>query len=280
MLGGIITAAVTPMRADGGLDEDGFSAVLAHLRENGSNGVVVAGTTGEGATLDDAEKERLFQIAVAEKGDMIVLAGTGSNDTAHTVHLTERAGEIGCDAALVVAPYYNKPNRRGLIAHFEAAAAPGVPIVIYNIPSRCVIDMPNDLLAELGQQEGFVAVKQARYEELARIDGLDLLAGNDDVLARTMDLGGTGGITVASHIVGPEMRRIVEEPESRAEIDEALQPIYEAMAVTVNPIPVKTAMAMLGHQVGPLRLPLVEADEEEQAVIRGALEAHGLFARA
>ncbi len=278
--GGIITAAITPFGTDGRVDEEAFVAILAHLAANGSDGVVVAGTTGEGTTLDDAEKERLFELAVAEKGDLTVIAGTGSNDTAHTVHLTERAGEIGCDGALAVTPYYNKPNPKGIRAHYAAVAATGVPIVLYNIPSRCVVDIPNDLLRELGQTENIVAVKQARYEDIEKIDGLDLLGGNDDVLAEVMDAGGTGGITVASHIVGPEMRRIVDEPDARSGIHERLTPVFEAMAVTVNPIPVKTAMGLLGHTVGGFRLPMVDASDEEAAVVRGALERHGLLATA
>ncbi|MBA3301829.1 MAG: 4-hydroxy-tetrahydrodipicolinate synthase [Thermoleophilaceae bacterium] len=276
--GGIITAAVTPFGEDGRVDEEAFVEILRHLAANGSDGVVVAGTTGEGTTLDDAEKEQLFELAVAEKGELTVIAGTGSNDTAHTVHLTERAGEIGCDGALVVTPYYNKPNPKGIRAHYAAVAATGVPVVLYNIPSRCVVDIPNELLCELGQTENVVAVKQARYKDLEPIDGLDLLAGNDDVLAQVMDAGGTGGIVVASHVVGPEMRRMVEDPGTRWEIHESLGPVFDAMAVTVNPIPVKTAMGMLGHRVGGFRLPMVDASEDEAAVIRGALERHGLLA--
>ena len=194
-----------------------------------------------------------------------MVAGTGSNDTRHSVHLTERATEIGVDAMLVVTPYYNKPNRRGIKAHFEAvAAATDRPVIVYNIPSRAVIDMPNDLLAELAQIDNVSAVKQARYEDLAPIDGLDLLAGNDDVLAEVMDLGGTGGILVASHLVGREMRRMIDEPERRAEIEAALRDVYEALTVTTNPIPIKAALKMVGLDVGGLRLPLVEATEEER----------------
>lgn len=278
-LGGIITAMVTPFDADGRLDERAFVAMLHHLLENGSDGLVVAGTTGEGATLDDAEKLRLFELAVAEAGEATVIAGTGSNDTAHSVELTRRAGDLGVDAALVVTPYYVKPNRRGIYAHFAAVAegAPELPIVVYNIPSRCVVDIPNDLLGELAQIENIKAVKQARYEDLEPIDGLDLLAGNDDTLAETLDKGGTGGICVASHIVGAEMRRMIDEPEARAGIDEGLRDVFSAMGVTVNPIPVKTAMRMLGHEVGGFRLPMVEASDDEADEIRIVLDRHGLL---
>jgi 4-hydroxy-tetrahydrodipicolinate synthase len=158
------------------------------------------------------------------------------------------------------------------------AGATDLPVVAYNIPSRTATDMPNDLLAELAQIDNVAAVKQARYEDMEPIEGMDLLAGNDDVLAKVMDLGGTGGILVASHLVGREMRRIVDEPERRHEIEDGLRDLYRALTVTTNPIPVKTAMKLTGHDVGGFRLPLVDATEEETAVIREALERHKLLA--
>jgi 4-hydroxy-tetrahydrodipicolinate synthase len=207
-----------------------------------------------------------------------VVAGTGSNDTHHACVMTARATELGVDAILSVTPYYNKPNRRGLRRHFEEVArATDKPVILYNIPGRTALDMPNDVLAELAQIERVDYVKQANNANLAPVDGLGIYAGNDDILARTLDIGGEGGICVASHIVGDEMRRMVDEPERRGEIEGALRGVFDAMAVTTNPIPVKAALNMLGHRVGGLRLPLVEADEHEQAAIRGALEAHGLL---
>ena len=277
-LGGILTAMVTPFDARGRVDEDVAAALARHLLEHGSDGLVVAGSTGEGSTLSDDEKCALFELAVAESGEAPVIATTGSNDTAHSVELTERATELGVDAMLVVTPYYNKPNRRGILAHFRAvAAATDRPIVVYNIPSRCVIDLSNELLAELAEIPGVEAVKQARYEDVRPIDGLDLLAGNDDMLAQVLDMGGAGGICVASHLVGDEMRRMIDEPESRVELQESLAPLFAAMGVTTNPIPVKAAVNMLGHDVGGLRLPLVEASDDEAAVVRTALERHGLL---
>jgi 4-hydroxy-tetrahydrodipicolinate synthase len=278
-IGGILTAMVTPFGSDGRLDEDAAVRLMHHLLENGSDGLVLAGSTGEGATMSDEEKFRLWELGVAECGDAAVIAGTGTYDTRHSIHLTERATEIGVDAVLVVTPYYVRPNRRGIKAHYEAvAAATDRPVIAYNIPSRTATDMPNDLLAELAQIDNVAAVKQARYEDMQPIEGMDLLAGNDDVLARVMDLGGTGGILVASHLVGREMRRIVDEPERRHEIEDGLRDLYRALTVTTNPIPVKTAMNLAGHEVGGLRLPLVEATEEEKAVIREALERHNLLA--
>ena len=278
--GGILTAMVTPFRADGGLAEDASAELIRHLLENGSDGLVLAGTTGEGSTMSDDEKAALWEIGVAECGGAPVIAGTGSNDTKHTAELTERAAEVGVDAALVVTPYYNRPNRRGVIEHFRAAAsAADLPVILYNIPSRTTVDMSNDLLRELAEIPGVVAVKQARAENCEPVEGLDLLAGNDDMLADVLDMGGTGGILVASHLVGREMRRMIDEPENRRQIDESLQPIYRVLGLTTNPIPVKAAVAMLGHDVGGLRLPMVEASEEESAEIRSVLESHGLLER-
>lgn len=278
-IGGILTAMVTPFDAEGQLDEDAAVRLIHHLLDNGSDGLVLAGSTGEAATMTDEEKARLWELGVAEAGDATVIAGTGTYDTRHSVELTERATELGVDAVLVVTPYYVRPNRRGIKAHYETvAAATDRPVVAYNIPSRTGTDMPNDVLAELGQIDNVVAVKQARYEDFAPIDGLDLLAGNDDVLAKTMDIGGTGGILVAAHLVGREMRRIVDDPEQRHEIEEGLRDLYKALSVTTNPIPVKAALNMIGQQVGGLRLPLVEASDEEKAVVRAALERHGLLA--
>ena len=278
-LGAILTAIVTPFDDDLKVDEEAFVDLLRHLCAHGSDGVVVCGTTGEAPTLTDEEHLRLIELAVQERPDGVtVVAGTGSNDTHHACVMTARATELGADAILSVTPYYNKPNRRGLKRHFEEVArATDRPVILYNIPGRTALDMPNDLLAELAQIERIDYVKQANNANLAPVDGLGIYAGNDDILARTLDIGGVGGICVASHIVGEEMRRLVDEPDERARIDGSLRGVYEAMSVTTNPIPVKAALNMLGHRVGGLRLPLVEADEHEQAAIRGALERHGLL---
>ena len=280
ILGGILTAMVTPFEPDGELAEDAFVRLLHHLLANGSDGIVVAGTTGESPTLSDEEKCRLWELAVTEAGDAPVIAGTGSNDTRHSVHLTERATALGVDAVLVVCPYYNRPNRRGLVAHYrEVAAATDRPVVLYNIPSRCGIDMPNDLLAELAEIEGVAALKQARYEDCRPIEGLDLLAGNDDMLAAVLNMGGTGGILVSSHIVGPELRRMIDEPEARPELHDSLRDVFEALAVAPAASSVKAALNMLGHDAGPPRLPLLEASDDEQAQIRAMLERRGLLTR-
>ena len=277
--GAILTAMVTPFGADGRVDEDAAVRLMHHLLDHGSDGLVVAGTTGEAPTLSDEEQLALIELAVREVGDRApVVAGTGSNDTRHAVHLTERATELGADATLSVTPYYNRPNRRGIVTHFsEVARATDRPIVLYNIPTRTGTNMPPDLLVELAQIEHVDAVKQANDAELALIDGLDVYAGNDNTLARTLDIGGAGGILVSSHLVGEEMRRMVDEPERRPEIDASLREVYDTMFLTANPICVKAALNLLGHEVGGLRLPLVEADDGEREAVRAMLERRGLL---
>lgn len=277
-IGGILTAMVTPFDGDGALSEDRAATLMRHLLDHGSDGLVLAGTTGESSTLDDEEKLRLWAVGVEVCGGERIIAGTGSNDTRHTVELTERAAATGVGAVLVVTPYYNKPNRRGLVAHFKAAAgATDLPVILYNIPSRSVIDLPNDLLAELGEIENVVAVKQARYEDCTPIDGLDLLAGNDDMLAPVLDMGGTGGILVASHVAGRQMRRMIDEPDQRAAIAASLAPLLDALAVAPPVVAIKAALDLVGHDVGGLRLPMVAASEDEVARIRAALEAQHLL---
>lgn len=270
---------VTPFDPDGRVDEQAFVRLLGFLAENGSDGVVVAGTTGEGSTLTDEEKLRLFELAAQEGGDLYIVAGTGSNDTAHSVHLSEQASQIdGVDALLVVTPYYNKPPLRGVYKHFEAVAqASAKPIIAYNIPSRAVIDLPNDFLRRLAEIDSVAAVKQSRYEDIAAIEGLDLLAGNDDTLAEVLDAGGTGGILTTSPFVGREMRRMIDEPGQRAAIQADLLDLIEAFSVTQLSMTIKAGLNLLGQEVGGVRLPLVEANEDEVAPIRAALERRGLL---
>src|SRR5436309_10937053 len=279
-LGAILTAIVTPFDDRHQINEDVFVRLLHHVVDHGSDGVVAAATTGEAPTLSDEEQLRVIELAVQEIGDRAtVVAGTGSNETGHAVHLTERATELGADATLSVTPYYNKPNRRGIVRHFqEVARATDRPVLLYNIPQRTGVNMPNDLLAELAQIEHIDGVKQANPADLALVDGLDLYAGNDDMLREVLDLGGAGGVLVGSQVVGDRMRIMVDEPERRREVDAELHDVYEALSVTTNPIPVKAALNLLGHEVGGLRLPLVEATEEEAAAIRAALDRHGLLA--
>jgi 4-hydroxy-tetrahydrodipicolinate synthase len=278
---GLFTAMVTPFHEDGSVNEEAGVAIARHLLETGSHGLVPCGTTGEATTLTDDEHVAFVRL-IAEEVDAPVIAGAGSNNTAHAAHLTEAVVEAGADAVLSVTPYYNKPNRRGLVRHFEevARAAGGTPVVLYNIPGRTALNMPPDLLAELAQIDGIEAVKQANAEELQLIDGLSVLAGNDQDYLRCLELGGAGCISVASHIVGSEMRRMFDEPDARADIDASLRDVYETLFITASPIPLKAAMNMLGHDAGTLRLPLVDASAEERAQVRAMLQRHQLLSGA
>ena len=278
-LGAVITAIVTPFDEELRVDEEAFVALMHHLAANGSDGFVVAGTTGEAATLSDDEHLGLIELAVRERpAGASIIGGAGSNDTRHAVHLTERCCELGVDAVLSVTPYYNRPSRRGIARHFEEVArASSVPVILYNIPQRTGTDMPNDLLAELAQIERVDYVKQANDANLAPVDGLAIYAGNDGTFARALDMGEPGGILVASHVVGPQMRRMVDEPEQRAAIDASLRDVYETLFITSSPTCTKAALELLGHRVGGLRLPLVEATGDEREAVRAMLVRHELL---
>jgi 4-hydroxy-tetrahydrodipicolinate synthase len=278
-LGQILTAIVTPFDSEGLVDEDAFVALMSHLAAHGSDGFVVAGTTGEAATLADEEHLRLIELAVQEcpEGKTIV-AGVGSNDTRHAIHLTERACELGPDALLSVNPYYNRPNERGIVAHYtEISKVTDRPMLLYNIPQRTGSNMGPELLARLAQLDHVEGLKQANNDELQLIDGLDIYAGNDDILGRTLDMGGAGGVLVASHIVGDEMRRMVDEPENRAEIEASLHHVYEALSITPAAISTKASLNMLGLPGGTLRLPYIEATDDEIQTLRAMLVKQGLL---
>jgi 4-hydroxy-tetrahydrodipicolinate synthase len=278
-LGTILTAIVTPFDADLRVDEEAFVALMRDLAEHGSDGFVVAGTTGEASTLTDEEQLGLIELAARERprGTTIV-AGTGTNDTRHAVFLTERASAAGIDAILSVTPYYNKPSPLGLKRHYEAIAkSTDKPVLLYNHPGRTGTNIGPELLAELAQIEGIEGVKQANPEELQLIDGLEVYAGDDATFARTLEMGGAGGILVASHIVGDVQRRMVDEPERRDEIDASLRDVYETLFLTSSPTCVKAALNLLGHETGGVRLPIVEATEDELAVVRAMLTRHGLL---
>jgi 4-hydroxy-tetrahydrodipicolinate synthase len=281
-LGAILTAMVTPFDTDGRVDEEAAVRLMHHLVEHGSDGLVMCGTTGEASTMTDEEHLGVIALAVEEmKGRCTVVAGVGSNDTRHAVHLTERATELGADALLSVNPYYNRPNRRGIVRHYEEInRATNLPILLYNIPQRTASDLPNDLLAELAQLDNVYGVKQANPDNLAKVDGLRIYAGNDDLLADVLDLGEPGGVLVASHLFGPEMRRMVDEPENRREINDSLQDAYRDLAIAPMATTVKAALNLLGIRAGAPRLPYVELDERETATVTALLERHGLLAAA
>ncbi len=287
MLGEVLTAIVTPFREDGSVDLEAFRSLGGFLLDNGSDGLVVAGTTGEAPTLSDEERLALYEVAVDAVGDRgTVVAGTGTYSTAHSIHLTERAHEIGVDGFLVVTPYYNKPPQRGIVAHVEAiAAVTDRPVVFYDIPSRVVVDAEPATISRLAEIENVRAVKQAKPSiEAARhvvASGLDLYAGDDDLILPFLEVGGVGGICVHTHIVGPKVKELIAsyragDVERAHAIDEELRPAIDILRVQTNPIAIKRALQLLGHEVGGLRLPLVEADEVETSQIRDCLEQLGL----
>lgn len=281
-LGTILTAMVTPFDERGALDEDAAVTLMHHLVDHGSDGLVICGTTGEAATLDDEEHLRMIELAAQEmRGLCTIVAGVGSNDTRHAVMLHERATALGVDGLLSVNPYYNRPSRRGIIAHYrEVVRATNLPILLYNIPQRTGSDMPNDLLAELAQMDNIVGVKQANAANLAHVDGMVIYAGNDDMLVDVLEMGEAGGILTCSHIFGEEMRRMVDEPEHRRQIDAGMQDVYRDMAIAPAACSNKAALNMIGIQAGRPRLPYVELDADEQAVLRAMLERHGMLTAA
>ena len=275
----------TPFKEGGAIDETAALKLATFLLENGSHGLVVSATTGEAPTLTDEEALVLLRALRKEVGEEVLLVcGTGTNDTRHSIELTKGAAEAGADAALIVTPYYNKPNPAGIQAHFEtiAAAIPELPIIAYNIPSRVVVNVPPAQLAELAKIDNVVAVKQANNDEMQPIEGMEILAGNDDVFLKTLELGGAGGILVASHLVGPRMREMWDaaqagEIERAREIDAGLRQLYAAIGVTTNPIPVKAGLTMMGLiPTDTLRLPLVPADADQRATMQAALDSVGL----
>ncbi len=287
MLGEVLTAAVTPFHADGTVNYEVFAELCTYLADSGSDGVVVGGTTGESPTLEDEERIQLVATAVETIGDRAtIVAGTGTYSTGHSVRLTREVEQIGVDGYLVVTPYYNKPPPAGVVAHFAAVAeVTDKPIVVYNIPQRVVINIEPPTMTELA------AIPNSRYVKQATTDidqarhivelGLDLYAGNDDLILPFLEVGGIGGVCVYTHLVGERVKAMVaafrdgDIHEARA-IDESLRPLIDALAVTTNPIPVKTALELLGHEVGPLRLPLVAATDVERSRIREALATASL----
>jgi len=288
VLGAILTAIVTPFKRDGSLDLDAFRQLARYLVEHGSDGLVVTGTTGESPTLSDDERFALYETALDEIGDRAtVVAGTGTYSTSHSVRLTERAHELGVHGFLVVTPYYNKPPVRGIVAHFEAIAdVTDRPLVVYNIPGRVVLNLEPDAIAQLADIPTVAAVKQANpdLEQAKAIValGLDLYAGDDDLVLPFLEIGGVGGVCVHTHVVGPQVAELVRrfragDLEGARALDEELRPSIELLRAAANPIAIKAALNLLGHEVGGHRLPLVEATAEEREAVRGCLERLGLL---
>jgi 4-hydroxy-tetrahydrodipicolinate synthase len=287
VLGEVLTATATPFDASGAVDYDRYQELCTYLVEHGSDGVVVTGTTGEAPTLSDEERLELLRAALDAVGDRAtVIAGTGTYSTAHSVHLTEQAHDVGAHSVLVVTPYYNKPPPRGIVAHFKAvAAATDRPVIAYNIPGRVVLNIEPETMAELAEIPNVTAVKQANddLEQARRIVelGLDLYAGDDNLLFPFLRLGGTGGVCVHTHVVGPLVKQMVRaykagDGETASRIDRELEPVYDLFKITTNPIPIKAALNLLGFDVGGYRLPLVAPTDDELARVRDCLERAGL----
>ena len=292
MLGEVLTAIVTPFRQDGAIDFHRFATLANHLVDNGSDGLVVAATTGESPTLSEDERFELFRVAVGAVGDRAtVIAGTGTYSTAESVHLTRKAHDLGVDGFLIVAPYYNKPPQRGIVEHFKAIAdASDRPIIAYNIPGRVIVNIEPETFVELAGIPTVKAVKQANddHQQARRIvedAGLDLYAGDDNLIFPFLELGGVGGVCVHTHVAGPQVKEMIalykagDHVEARR-INEQLEPTYDLLKVAVNPIAIKAALNLLGNDVGGLRLPLVEATEDETSRVRDCLERLGLLTAA
>ena len=287
MLGEVLTAIVTPFRADGTVSVEKFRELASYLVDNGSDGLVVAGTTGESPTLTDEEKLVLFATAVDTVGGRAsVVAGTGTYDTAHSVRLTEAADELGVDAFLVVTPYYSKPPQRAIVRHFEEiAGATDKPVVVYNIPSRVVVNIEPETIARLAEIPNVAAVKQAN-DDLAQArriveTGLALYAGDDNLVFPFLELGGTGGISVHAHVWGPQTKEMVRryrdgDVAGARALNEEMAPAFDLLKIQTNPIPIKAALNLLGHEVGGYRLPMVEPTEQELAQVRACLERAGV----
>jgi 4-hydroxy-tetrahydrodipicolinate synthase len=292
VLGAVITAMVTPFRADGAVDLDHFRELAAFLVDNGSDGVVVSGTTGESPTLTDEEKLALFRAAVETVGDRAtVIAGTGTYDTGHSAELTREATELGVDGILVVTPYYNKPPQRAIVRHFEEiTGATNLPVVAYNIPGRVVVNIESSTIARLAEIENIVAVKQAvddpeQARFIAEETRLDLYSGDDPNTFAFLELGGVGVVSVTAHLWGSQIAEMIRryrdgDVDGARALHEEQQPAYDLLRIQTNPIPIKAALNLTGHEVGGHRLPMVEADEAELAQIRACLERSGLLAAA
>jgi 4-hydroxy-tetrahydrodipicolinate synthase len=294
---GAFTALITPMKDSGEVDYNGFRRLIEFQIGEGIDGIVPLGTTGETPTLDESEEEPLIKIAVeTAKGKIPVVVGTGSNDTKHMVLYTERAKRLGADAALVVTPYYNKPNDEGLLRHFEAAASVGIPIIVYNIASRTGRNIPTPLMEKIARIPGIIGVKEASGDinqmgdvirEVAVPAMADnrkfwVLSGDDAMTLPLMALGGEGVISVVSNVVPAKVKAMVSacvkcDFDQARKIHFELLPFIKAVFIETNPIPIKQAAAWMGLPAGPVRLPLGRLSPASEAVLKKAMVDLGLL---
>ena len=289
--GAVVTAMVTPFHEDHSLDLDAARSLAAHLFERGTESLVVAGSTGESPTLSHKEKLELFRAVIeVAKGRGKVLCGTGTYDTAETLELSREAEGLGADGLLLVTPYYNKPPQRGLLEHFsQVAKAVSIPVVAYNIPGRTGIRIEHDTLLRMAEVPNIVGVKDSTgdFQAISRLiseapPDFEVYSGDDWATFGYRCLGAVGVVSVAAHLVGGRIKQLCDLIESgdipaARKIHEELTPLFNALFITSNPIPVKTALGMVGHPVGPPRLPLVPATAEERERIRKALVDAGLL---
>ncbi|AIE59707.1 4-hydroxy-tetrahydrodipicolinate synthase [Bacillus methanolicus] len=285
--GRISTAMVTPFDNKGNVDFAKTTQLVNHLINNGTDSLVVVGTTGESATLTKEEKLALFQhvVKVVEKR-VPVIAGTGSNNTYDSIEMTKKAEKIGVDAILAVAPYYNKPNQEGLYQHFKAIAeSTSLPVIVYNIPGRSVVNVKPETVIRLSKIPNIVGVKEARRDLSAMTqiiantdDDFLLYSGDDGLTLPVLSIGGAGVISVASHVIGNEMQEMISaflngDHERAAKIHQKLLPLMDGLFIAPNPVPVKTALQLKGMDVGSVRLPLVPLTEQERNTVAALLNA-------
>lgn len=289
--GRLLTAMVTPFKADLSVDYGGAAELARYLIESGSEGLVVSGTTGESPTLATDEKLKLFEVVLEAVGDRaIVIAGTGSNSTSESVSLTCRAEAIGVHGAMAVVPYYNKPPQEGLYQHFRAIAeSTKLPLMLYNVPGRTSCNLAAATTLRLAEIPNVVAVKEAsgNLDQVAEIvkeapDGFTVYSGDDSLTLPMMAIGSAGIISVAAHVAGRQMREMIDafvsgRPGEAAAIHLRLMPVFKGLFATTNPILVKAALRLRGFEVGGLRPPLVEATEKESAALQEAIRQGGLI---
>jgi 4-hydroxy-tetrahydrodipicolinate synthase len=289
--GRVVTAMVTPFTEDRSLDLDRAQELAAWLVDHGSDGIVVTGSTGESATLTDEEKISMWRAVAEAAGDRAtVIAGTGTYDTAHSIHLSHEAEKAGVAGLLIVTPYYNKPPQRGLLEHFSRIAeGTPLPILAYNIPGRTGLRIEHETLLRMAEVENIVAVKDSTgdFDAVAHLvraapDGFEVYTGDDWAIFGSVCLGAVGVVSVASHVVGERIRQMIEQLEggdlaSARKAHYELMPVFDALFITSNPIPLKRAMALIGQPVGPPRLPLVDANDDETARIEAALKESGVL---
>lgn len=289
-LGRVLTAMATPMQPDRSVDYDGVQRLAVHLVDHGNDGLVVCGTTGESPTLNHEETLDMFRAVVDAVGDRAtVVAGCGKNDTAATEGLVREATALGVDGIMLVTPYYNKPSQRGLTAHFTAAAqATDLPVMVYNIPSRSAVEVAPETLLDLATSvPNIVAVKDAVIDfaktawlTARKPDDFDVYSGDDATFLPLLAVGGTGVVSVAAHLVGDEIARMVElyptAPAKATNIHLRLLPLFTGLFVDTSPGPLKAGLRMVGLPAGPVRPPLADADEQVEATVREAMISAGV----